>query len=197
MTKQDIKTVKYILESINNYHEEVMLIQSDKLCQIDFEISVDELSLYDIQYYDVKKYFITLKNAIKISSEFYFNPNMDLQFIESNIKLNAEKYHDYYAEHSDYYINYYKQYLKDNPEKASMYARNQAAKRKGWGNPQPINEPFEGAHLHHLHINNDHRIAIFIPAELHESARHAYNRPETMEVINQLAFEWLATCDVI
>lgn len=196
MTNNEEEAI-YILESINNYHEDVLSVQEDNLRIVDFEISVDELSLYDIQYYTVQKYFITLENAIKISSEFYFNPDMDLQFIESNIKLSVKKSHDYYVEHSDYYISYYKEYIKNNPEKAAMYNRKQHSKRRGWGNPQPINQPFEGAHLHHTHLNSDHQACIYIPAELHESASHAYNNPEKMEIINTLAFEWLATCDVI
>jgi hypothetical protein len=86
--------------------------------------------------------------------------------------------------------DYNKQYKKIHPENVKKYKHNMRAKYRGWLSPKPINSYFTGAHLHHLHIDDDHRIAIYIPAELHNSIYHAYNKPETMNKINELAMEW-------
>lgn len=31
----------------------------------------------------------------------------------------------------------------------------------------PINQRFEGSHFHHLHINSNHTLGIYIPDEIH------------------------------
>lgn len=85
-----------------------------------------------------------------------------------------------------------KRYRLNNSDKVRKCRHRIQAKRRGWKKPQPINYYFKGAHLHHLHLNGNHRIALYIPSELHMSIPHAYNKPDTMKLINQAAFKWLA-----
>lgn len=134
---------------------------------------------------DVKKYFENITTAHYIADKYYNDMYYNLDFVIDN----SVKYIKY--------IQYHKQYTKDNPCKTRKWARIQGAKRRGWAKPKSINQYFEGSHLHHTHLNGDTSICIYIPINLHESIYHAYNKPETMEKINKLAFEWLATCDVI
>ena len=84
-----------------------------------------------------------------------------------------------------------RRYRLNNSDRVRKCRHRMQAKRRGWKKPQPINYYFEGAHLHHLHLNGNHRIALYIPSELHMSIPHAYNKPDTMKLINQAAFEWL------
>ena len=55
----------------------------------------------------------------------------------------------------------------------------------------PMNESFNDSHFHHLHIDNNHDVGLYIPAELHKSVPHAWNDEVSMNRINALAFKWL------
>lgn len=109
----------------------------------------------------------------------------------------AECRRQYCIDNKEHLVEYNRQHRIDNPEIHKKYQHKANAKRHGWEKPRPINQPFEGSHLHHLHIENDHQIAIYIPEKLHRSVWHAHNKPKTMFEINTLAFEWLATQDII
>ncbi len=50
-----------------------------------------------------------------------------------------------------------------------------------------INDWFEGCNRHHINSND----IICIPKELHKSCGHNHKKPETMILINKLAFEYL------
>ena len=52
----------------------------------------------------------------------------------------------------------------------------------------PMNSWFEGSEGHHI----DDEFVIYIPEEMHKSNPHNQNNKETMKVINNLAFEFLA-----
>lgn len=41
-----------------------------------------------------------------------------------------------------------------------------------------------------MHLNDDHRIAIYIPAVLHQSVSHRWHDAESMLAINQAAIIW-------
>lgn len=84
-----------------------------------------------------------------------------------------------------------KKWRENNKDKISETWAKQNALRRGWKIPKPINKYFDGSHQHHTHRNGDHQETIFIPIELHKSIIHAHNRPETMNKINKIAFEWL------
>jgi len=85
--------------------------------------------------------------------------------------------------------DYKKQWQKDNPDKVRITKQKYHAKRKGWGY-EPINEYFKDAHFHHMHIEDDHAIGIFIPPELHISISHRYNNKESMDKINKATLKW-------
>ncbi|NOR84505.1 hypothetical protein GQ473_00160 [archaeon] len=162
------------------------------------------------QYSDTHKEEIKLNNAkwIKEHPNYYNqyqkdNPEYRKQYRETHkeeikqysdthkeeIKLNNAKW---IKEHPEYR----KQYCINNPEIIRKCRHNQQSKRRGWGNPQPINKSFPGSHLHHLHVYDnetgeiDHRIAINIPANLHKSVWHAHDRPELMQEINLKVMQW-------
>ena len=135
-----------------------------------------------------KQYYEDNREAANLRSKQYYKDNK----IEMNIC--SKQYHKNNKEKLKLSA---KQYYKNHPEVIRKNRNKTNAKRKGWLSPQSINNWFENSHLHHLHLNENHRIAIYIPADLHKSVWHTYNRSETMAIINMLAFEWLATQDII
>jgi len=126
------------------------------------------------QYYNNNRKII-LNNKIK-----YYKINKE------KILNNAKKY---YINNKEKILERAKQYYKSTPNKHKLWARRKNAKRKGWG-INPINEPFENCHFHHLHINGDHSIGIYIPMDLHKGIYHSYKNEESMEKINKIAMDW-------
>jgi RNase P subunit RPR2 len=63
-------------------------------------------------------------------------------------------------------------------------------RRRGYG-CEPLNEYFDGSHFHHLHIDNNHSIGIYIPENLHRSIYHNSVTWEGMDEMNELAFKYL------
>jgi hypothetical protein len=56
----------------------------------------------------------------------------------------------------------------------------------------PINSPFDGSEFHHLHVNDNHTLGIFIPKKLHKGVYHNSATGHNMRKINKLALEWIA-----
>ena len=67
------------------------------------------------------------------------------------------------------------------------------AKRKRDLGYNPHNKRFSDCAGHHLNPED----VIFIPAELHKSIPHRQSDSELMEKINNAAFEWLCTQEII
>ncbi|MBU1082596.1 MAG: hypothetical protein KKB59_19070 [Spirochaetes bacterium] len=101
-------------------------------------------------------------------------------------KDNPEKIKEWLINNPDYT----KKWRINNPEKYIKIWMQMNSRRKGWGY-EPINNYTKEYHFHHMHIEDDHSIGIFIPPELHRSIFHAYNDPESMDKINEAALEWL------
>jgi len=55
---------------------------------------------------------------------------------------------------------------------------------------KPINDYFSGSHFHHLHLNDDHAIGLYIPAKLHMAYRHNSKTMNGMKEINDAAYNW-------
>ena len=158
-----------------------------------------------------KQYYCANKEQISMQhSEYYYANKMHINEMQKKYREdNKDKiteYHKKYREDNkdeiaDYHKKCYtvnkehilernKKYRENNTEITQKIGIRQRAKRRGWGSPTPINEWFKGAHLHHLHINGDHRIAIFIPATIHKYISHAHNIPESMIRINLEVLHW-------
>ena len=124
-----------------------------------------------------KKYKLEHKEAIAKSDKIYREAN------KNQIKEYKRKYQ---LEHKEEIA----EYRNNNPEIGRECRRNQRSKRRGWGTPQPINEWFEGCHLHHLHIDGDHRISIYVPQSIHTPIKHSHSRPDSMIKINLEVLKW-------
>ena len=85
---------------------------------------------------------------------------------------------------------YKNKWRKDNPELNRKQRTRYRSKRKGWDFPTPINNFFENSHLHHMHLNNNHQIAIYLPQILHTAIPHRWSNDESMLAINQAAIIW-------
>lgn len=72
------------------------------------------------------------------------------------------------------------------------YTRTNAKRHRELGF-EPINEPFEGAHAHHMTKD----IVVYIPAELHRSVCHNVFTGEGMDEINGKVLVWLGKQDRI
>ena len=101
----------------------------------------------------------------------------------------------YYNNHKDEEHERFIDWRKQNPERYRELKLREYDRRSVWG-IEPLNEYFEGAHFHHLHINGNRSIGIYIPKELHRSVWHSYSDINTMNEINKLALEWLLRLEV-
>lgn len=85
---------------------------------------------------------------------------------------------------------YKNQWRRDNPELNRRQRARYRSKRKNWGEPEPINDYFDNSHLHHMHIDGDHCISIYIPISLHIALPHRWYDEDSMLQINQAALIW-------
>lgn len=108
----------------------------------------------------------------------------------------------YYGSHKGERMQKSAEWRKKNPEKSQQISMKSQkkhpevrrknntkshVKRKKHLGFEPINEPFEGAHAHHMTKD----VVIYIPAELHRSIRHNVFTGEGMKEINEKALNWL------
>lgn len=96
----------------------------------------------------------------------------------------------YYDHHKDEEYERFINWRKQNPDRYRELKLREYDRRSEWG-IEPLNKYFEGAHFHHLHINDNHSIGVYIPPELHKSLWHSYSDIDTMNEINKLSLEWL------
>lgn len=73
-----------------------------------------------------------------------------------------------------------------------MKARVSARRKRNLGF-KPINDWFLGSDGHHIDKEN----VLFIPSELHKSIPHSQDDLESMQAINDVAFEWFYIEEVI
>lgn len=64
------------------------------------------------------------------------------------------------------------------------------SKRRTYGY-DPLNEPFEDSHYHHLQTDEARAIGIYIPKELHDSVSHSSTTWKGMDEMNKLAILYL------
>jgi hypothetical protein len=83
----------------------------------------------------------------------------------------------------------YKTIYKKNPTYQAMVNHYSYKRRRDLGY-NPINVPFADSHYHHLHLNGDKDIGIYIPSELHKSVYHNSKTWQGMDEINNIAFNW-------
>ena len=133
---------------------------------------------------------IGISGKIRKKSIIIYKGNISRKWYKDNKEYKKEYDKKYYKNNKEYCNKRNKEWIINNHSKVLIYNKRSRAKRRGFGY-DPINEPFEDSHFHHLHINNDKNIGIHIPAELHRSVNHKnYNKP-SMDKINNLAFKWL------
>jgi|GEM_PF-6359119 len=74
---------------------------------------------------------------------------------------------------------------------ANEYAARSSSKVRGYGY-SPVNAYQEGMDYHHMHLNNDPDIGIWIPKSLHRFIYHNSRDGHGMKEINKTALLWLA-----
>ena len=95
-----------------------------------------------------------------------------------------------YNDSSRILVNKFK---KDNPEKRIMYDQRKNEKRSDWG-CCPINKKFEGSAFHHLHIQGNKDVGIYLPADLHRCS-HSH-KDSSILVMNGKAMHWFIEQDM-
>ena len=111
------------------------------------------------------------------------------RYDENHKEEHCEYAREYNKEHKEERKEWKKNYVKTTKGKKVVkkaIAKVQA-KRKRALCFEPLNEPFEGAHAHHVTKS----VVIFIPEDLHRSVSHNIFTGKGMEEINKAAFEWL------
>lgn len=81
----------------------------------------------------------------------------------------------------------------DQSEKGKIVKARIYARRKRDLGYNSHNNRFDGCEGHHLNKTD----VLFIPEELHQSIRHKQSDPASMKLINDAAFEWLCTQEVL
>ena len=94
-----------------------------------------------------------------------------------------------YNDSSRILVNKFK---KDNPEKRIMYDQRSNKRRKDWG-VIPINKHFKGSAFHHLHIQGNKDIGMYVPVELHRCS-HSH-KDGSILVMNDKAMHWFIEQD--
>jgi hypothetical protein len=125
-----------------------------------------------------KEYYLNNKDAHAVLTKKYYENHKDEISLKNKV---------YYIENKDMITSRILEYRKT-PRGIEVRKRAHQ-KRRGFGH-KPLNQSFDGAHFHHLHINNDHDIGIYIPKDLHMSIYHNSQTGEGMKIINNLAFNW-------
>lgn len=80
-----------------------------------------------------------------------------------------------------------RQWQLNNPEKYNIICKRKNNKRKRNLGYNPLNIKFEGSVGHHIN-NND---VVYIPREIHKSIPHSQDNLESMEIINDIAIEYI------
>ena len=119
---------------------------------------------------------------------------------QENIEVKRESSKEYYQEHTgerkEYHRNYYQEHVEELSEEHKAY--NKTAKGKevmkrvhtkrnrelGF---EPLNEPFEGSHAHHMSKD----IVVCIPKELHRSVSHNVFTGKGIDEINGKVLVWI------
>jgi len=164
----------------------------DSLNKKNYELRAEEICKKAKQYYILNR-----ESLIEKHKEYYYN---NLETIKGNHAeyrtTNREKirvgwrntYIKYKEKIQQKNIEYNKIYYQTEAGKLSLQRHNH--KRRSLGH-DPINKFFAGSEFHHLHINNDKALGIYIPKQLHHSCYHDANTGRGMSEINKLAVFWL------
>jgi hypothetical protein len=143
-----------------------------------------------------KKFRDDNPDKCKAWNKSYYENNKDKRklYLEENadkIKLQMHEYYkSYYAEHKDDIRARVAAYRKTDAGK--LVKSRDAHKRRGYGF-DPLNTRFDNSEFHHLHLNNDLNIGIFIPKELHNLIFHNSITGQGMDEINVVALLYLAS----
>lgn len=137
-----------------------------------------------------KKYRENNKEKIE---QYYLNDRDNVlekqkQYRKDNILRISEWYKQYYINNKQKINEKIRKYRRT--ERGILTRKRSESKRREFGF-DPINDYFEGAHFHHTHENDNHDIGIFMPAELHNGIWHSNKNQESMDRINEAAYEWL------
>lgn len=121
-----------------------------------------------------KKYYQENKEQIKELQKKYRQENKeekrayDKKYYQENKELKKENARKHYQEHKEYYKRYFDMRYRE----------------LGFN---PLNEPFEGAHGHHINKID----VIYMPKELHRSVYHNVFTGQGMDAINKKALAYL------
>jgi len=165
-----------------------------------------ELSEYKKEYYKTnkasilqknRKYYVENRASILESNKDYYEKNREhtlevaKRYRNENKERCAERCKERYEKNREHYLEYKKAWGRT-VEGIESYKRH-AHKRRGFGF-SPINNYFEGAEFHHMHVDfngdEDHEIGIFVPGDLHRSIKHNSFTWAGMEEMNNKAIEW-------
>lgn len=117
--------------------------------------------------------------------------------IEERTEYQGNYYQEHIEERKEYGKNYYQDHIEELNEQHKTYnktpkgkevMKKTQAKRNRELGFEPLNEPFEGSHAHH--ITKD--IVIYIPEELYRSVSHNVFTGKGMEEINGKVLVWLS-----
>ena len=90
---------------------------------------------------------------------------------------------------------YSRNWRQNNPEIVKDIKRRKDAERKNYGF-SPLNKYFKGSHAHHLWLEDNKDLTIYLPGFLHLLHMHDHNKPETLYTPNAIALDYLINEDL-
>lgn len=99
----------------------------------------------------------------------------------------CHKHH--YTKNRAHRMRYQREYEQTDSGRASQHKHNQARRNLGF---TPLNNKFDDSEFHHLHLDGNTDIGIYIPRELHNVIYHNSNTWQGMDEINIIALLYLA-----
>lgn len=196
-TKYTIKN----LEKTKEYRKNYYLRNKQHLNNLNlknYRLNKEERQEYAKKYIELNKDHIYknnkeyyYKNLKKINEHRAEYREKNREHIRSSWKNTYLKYKEKIQQKNK---EYNKIYYKTDAGKLATLRQNQ--KRRELGH-DPINNYFTGSEFHHLHINNDKSIGIYIPKDLHHSCYHESTSGNGMNEINKLAISWLLSDTIL
>ena len=118
------------------------------------------------------------------------NPDRNKIYYQNNIESEKQRSLEYRNLHLEQQRASCRKWCKEHPTIIRLHAKNTRARRKCWGNIQPINKYFESSDFHHMHIDGNKGVGIYIPTKLHKSICHRWDNQDSMDKINKAAIHW-------
>lgn len=180
MTYKEVAKRKEYLRNYRLAHRE----QARERNAVYYLAHADELREYS------RKYGLTHREQHREANRKWrmAHPKADRKRYWAHPEEYREKARKYQMAHPEKRLEASRKWNEAHPEKRQlMHAKDKARRRRDFPTNYIIGLPAKGSVLHHMTTE----IAVYIPEVLHKSFPHRLSNPESMNMINWRAMEWI------